>query len=40
MTARKPPKQLKKKPQPMPQEKIVVRRRKKHQGDPDPFTLH
>jgi hypothetical protein len=40
MTARKPPKPLKKKPQSIPKEKKVIRRQRKPQGEPDPYTLH
>jgi hypothetical protein len=40
MTARKPPKQLTKKPPSSPKAKKAVRRPRKLQGEPDPFTLH
>jgi hypothetical protein len=40
MTARKPAKQLKKKPLSSPKAKKVVRRPRKPHGEPDPFTLH
>jgi hypothetical protein len=40
MTARKPPKQLKKKPLSSPKARKSVTRQRKSQGVPDPFTLH
>jgi hypothetical protein len=40
MTAHKPPKQHKKKPQSTAKEKKTIKRQKKHQGGPDPLTLH
>jgi hypothetical protein len=40
MTARKPLKQLKKKPLSSPKARKAVRRPRKPHGEPDPFTLH
>ncbi len=40
MTARKPPKQLTKKPLAPPKAKKAVTRPRKPRGEPDPFTLH
>jgi len=40
MTARKPPKQLKKKPPSSAKARKAVRPPRQPQGEPDPFTLH